>query len=286
MRGYIETSRENRQRSEGAITLVSHRHRFIFLRTHKTGSTSVEAALEPLCLPPGAPVGGHYRDMEVSDAGIVGARGGAYRDREWTPHMGAMRIRAKLGRSMWRSYTKIAVVRNPYDRMVSMFWWRLNDQDRRLLSSAPFETVREAFSSWLARTDGGKNIGKLCIGPRYCLNLVLYYEHLETDILALFERFGHPPPVLPRYKSGARLRDEPWRAYYDDASRRIIRHQSGFELAFFGYDLDGGPYPQSKAQRARRLMRLNPVRITNALRQPRSPAEIALDPLDHSGRPA
>ena len=226
----------------------------------------------------------------MSEAGIVGARGGAYQDREWTPHMGALRIRRKLGREIWRRYAKIAVVRNPYDRMVSMFWWRLNEDDRRMLTAAPFDTVRDAFAGWLARSDAGKNIGKLCIGPRYCLNYVLFYERLDAEVAALFRQFGEPPPTLPRYKSGARLRSEPWRDYYDRASDRIIHHQSGFELAFFGYDLNGGPYPQSTGRRARRLLRLDPGRITNALRHPRSPLqsapEIASDPLDHSRRRA
>lgn len=224
--------------------------------------------------------------MEITEAGIVGARGGAYQDREWTAHMGAQIIRRKLGRDIWRQYAKIAVVRNPYDRMVSMFWWRLNEGDREMLSSAPFDTVRETFSEWLARSGAGKNIGKLCIGPRYCLNHVLYYERLDADMTALFQNFGQPKPFLPRYKSGARLRGEPWRDYYDDAADRIIRHHSGFELAFFGYDLNGGPYPQTATRRAQRLLRLDPGRITNALRHPRSPQisipEIAPDPLDHS----
>lgn len=270
------------------MTLVSHKHRFIFLRTHKTASTSIEAALEPLCLPVGAPIGDHHRDMEITEAGIVGARGGAYSDREWTAHMSARRIRRMLGRRIWWDYSKIAVVRNPYDRMVSMFWWRVSDADRPSLNDAPFETVRRAFGSWLERTDAGKNTGKLCIGPRYCLDIVLHHERLEDEVAALFRHFGAPTPTLPRYKSGARRRPEHWRDYYDDAADRIIRRQSGFELAFFGYDLTGGPFHQTRSQRAARLARLDPGRIGNALRQPRFPPdsapEIASGPLDHSWR--
>jgi hypothetical protein len=59
--------------------------------------------------------------MAVTEEGIVGARGGAYQDRDWVAHMGALRVRRKLGLSVWRQYAKIAVVRNPYDRMISMF---------------------------------------------------------------------------------------------------------------------------------------------------------------------
>lgn len=284
MRDYIETARRIRQRWRSPITLISHRHRFIFVRTHKTASTSVEAALEPLCLPPGAPVGNHYRDMAVSEAGIVGARGGAYQNREWVAHMGAARIRRRIGFGVWRRYAKIAVVRNPYDRMVSMFWWRLDEAERDELQDAPFGAVRDRFGAWLAEADAGKNIGKLCIGPRYCLNYALHYERLEDEISALFNILGASKPELPHYKAGARRRSEPWRDYYDSAADRNIRRQSGFELAFFGYDLNGGPYPQSATLRAQRLRRLDPARITNALRHPHSPLEKALTPLDHSER--
>lgn len=222
--------------------------------------------------------------MSVTEAGIVGARGGAYRKAEWVAHMGARGIRRKLGFRTWRRYRKIAVVRNPYDRMVSMFWWRLADEDRRNLSDAPFSAVQNAFGAWLRRSDVGKNIGKLCIGPRYCLTDVLYYERLEEDFATLSRDLGAPTVTLPRYKSGARLRAEPWRDYYDDDAIRIVQRRSGFELAFFGYDLEGGPYARTGAERALHLMRLDPARIANALRHPRSPSEIARRPLDHSGR--
>ncbi len=33
--------------------LVSHRHQFIYTKTHKTASTSVEAYFERFCFPPG-----------------------------------------------------------------------------------------------------------------------------------------------------------------------------------------------------------------------------------------
>ena len=107
---------------------------------------------------------------------------------------------------------------------------------------------------------------------------------MEDEISALFNILGASKPELPHYKAGARRRSEPWRDYYDSAADRNIRRQSGFELAFFGYDLNGGPYPQSATLRAQRSRRLDPARITNALRHPYSPLEKALTPLDHSER--
>ena len=249
MRRYIKSPFTLRQRWSDAITLVSHRAQFIFLRTHKTASTSVEAALEPLCLPDGAPVGVHHRDMSVTVEGIIGARGGAYSDRPWVAHMSARRVRRMVGIRTWRRYKRIAVVRNPYDRLVSMFWWRLPEVEREALASAPFPAVRTAFAQWLRTAKASKNTSKLCIGPRYCLSHVLHFERLDAEVSALFSLLGEAPQTLPRYKSGARSREEPFAAYYDRAEQRLVERQCGFELAFFGYDLRIFVHPLGFVQR-------------------------------------
>lgn len=253
------------------MTLISHRSEFIFLRTHKTGSTSVEAALEPACLAPGAPIGPHRRDMAVTEFGIVGARGGAYEDRPWRAHMSARLVRRRIGRRIWRRYRKIAVVRNPFDRMVSMFFWRLDDATRQEMLDAPFDQVREAFQTWIRGADAGKNLSKLCIGPRYVIDHILYFERLEADFAALAQELGLSEAPLPRYKTLSRSRDEPWSAYYDAAAQTRVARASAFELAQFGYDFSGGPFPKARGARLASFLRASPLHATNAFRQPSPP---------------
>ena len=268
------------------MTLVSHRARFIFLKTHKTASTSVEVALEPLCAPDDAATGAHYRAELVSEAGVIGARGAASRNAVWKNHLTAKAVRKLTGREVWRDYAKITTVRNPYARMVSMFHSRQSDEAREALGDAAFGDVRARFRAWLAQRRQSNNLRKLTIGPRYVIDHVLYFEHLEDEFGELAHALGLPGEPLPRFKTDRNPRAEPWRDYYDDDARRLVEKGSAFELAFFGYRFAdgarGGPNPPRFARKALRLLARDPGRATNAFRRPRK----ALSPLDGAEPPA
>ena len=248
------------------MTLVSHRAQFIFLKTHKTAGTSVEAALEPLCLPDGTPAGAHYRDMAVSEAGIVGARGRRAKDALWRNHMSALAIRRQVGSRIWRRYFKISVVRNPFDRMVSMFFSRLTVEEREELAVS-FEAARTAFQVWLRTANAVRNMDKLLIGLAYQPDHVLFYERLEKDFASLARAWGISA-TLPRFKADRRARPEPWESFYDSSSRRIVEKACAFELAFYGYSFSGGPCPGTRRERAARLLKATPAYIATARHEP------------------
>lgn len=250
------------------MTLVSHRARFIFLKTHKTASTSVEVALEPLCAPEGTATGRESRAALVSEAGVIGARGRIAEGEVWRNHMSARSVKRLVGPRIWRDYAKISIVRNPYDRFVSMFHSRLAADRRAALAGAPFDDVAAAFRDWLPTEGRANMLSKLTLGGFVCLDRVLHYERLEADFAALAADLGLPPAPLPRFKTDRRLRAEPFAAYYDDRSAAVVRRLAGFELAYFGYDLAGGPHPRTPLGRAAALARLAPARLPALLRPP------------------
>lgn len=250
------------------MTLLSHRARFVFLKTHKTASTSVEAALEPLCAPDGARTGDHMRDESVSEAGAIGARGKAVETATWRNHMSARAVRRLTGPRVWRDYAKITTVRNPYDRMVSMFLSRLEPEERERIAGARFDEVRREFARWLRGRWRSNNLNKLTLRRVYCIDHVVYFESLGDDFAELAAALGLPSAELPRFKTDRRLREEPWRDYYDDETRRLVARGSAFELAFFGYDFEGGPNPPGFARRAARLLTRDPARVFSAFRAP------------------
>lgn len=250
------------------MTLISHRAKFIFLKTFKTASTSIEVALEPLCLPEGAPTGAHYREASVTEAGIVGARGQAVRTAEWRAHMSARAVKRQIGDDIWRRYTKITVVRNPFDRMVSQFFFGQTVARRAELAKS-FTETKAAFRTWLRDADVTRNRNKLFIGLSYQPDHVLFYENLEADFAALLRGLGEIPRNLPCLKADSRVRPEPWAAFYDEESRRIIETASGFEMAYFGYSFSGGPAPGAFSDRFARLLRASPQHILAARRKPR-----------------
>jgi len=142
--------------------LVSHRHNFIYTKTSRTASTSVEVFFEPFCVPEGTWSFSYAREERVTEAGIVGYRGPSGDDATWRNHMAAAEIRDRLGADVWDSYFKFCVMRNPFDKSVSEFYFNRNrarnsdsvmrrtiEYARRQLRSRSARFLRQDFAWWL-----------------------------------------------------------------------------------------------------------------------------------------
>jgi hypothetical protein len=218
--------------------LVSHRHRFIAMKTLKTGSTSVEIYLEPFCAPPELYQGPeHLRPTLESADGIIAFRGRKVAGQAWYNHMPAALVRDRLG-PLWDSYLKLCVVRHPLDREVSWFWFKRPSPEREALAEAPFAAVLARFRAHLAEGPAlPDNAAIHHIDGRFALDLVLRHETLAADLAALCARLGLPwePARLGRYKANYRTRAEPWEAYYDPPQRAATLARHAAEAALFGY---------------------------------------------------
>ncbi|NHX27545.1 sulfotransferase family 2 domain-containing protein, partial [Escherichia coli] len=110
------------------MVLVCNDPRFVFIKTRKTGGTSVEMALQKAASISDAPVI-EQTDAVITPRGIVGRRKlpadqASPEGRIWYNHMPAAEVRQHLGHTQWNDSTIIATVRNPFARMVSQFHFR------------------------------------------------------------------------------------------------------------------------------------------------------------------
>lgn len=214
--------------------LVSHRHRFIFVKTAKTGGTSVEAYFERWCLPEGRWDARHARDLEVSPAGIVSARGPSASSADpWWNHMGAEAIRERLGLRTWDEYFKFSVVRNPYEQLVSLFYFQ-----NRALAASPFgEHHPAAFSAWLRTAHAPGNALRCSVGGRLAMDFLVRYERLHADLQTVCMRVGVPwnPQALPDYKRGIRPPQAQVHTMYGPEARAIADPLLAEELDRLGY---------------------------------------------------
>jgi hypothetical protein len=222
--------------------LVSHLCRFIYLKTIKTGSTSVEIYFEPWCVPPAKWRGEqHARAESVSEWGIVGARGagdGFVRpDCTWYNHMPAAEVRDKVGPAVWDSYFKFCVIRDPYDKVVSQFWYHLSPAMRDHLARADFAEVRRAFNAWLPDGTMPSDRHIYTIDARIAVDEVIRYERMQPDLERICRGLRLPwqPHRLGNYKGGFRPRREPAIEYYDERSHNIAGSGFSWEIAQFGY---------------------------------------------------
>jgi hypothetical protein len=232
--------------------LISHRKRFIYTKTVKTAGTSVESYFERYCMPEGSWEFCHSREEYVSPEGIIGYRGTNPRGKKWANHMPASEIRQKIGHATWDAYFKFCVIRNPFDKLVSFFYFREKQKKYRptfrdrltffYKKSDRFDTVEngnaiEQFRSWIR--GGGSLIdrNKYLIDAKICVDYFIRFEDLHGGINHVCSTLDIPfePEKIPKLKSGIRKNGIPLHEYYDAETIEIVRRLYKFELETFGY---------------------------------------------------
>lgn len=232
--------------------IISHEHRFIFIKTGKTAGTSVEIALSQVCgardviTPISAEdeavrreVGGRgpqnwvlpVSAWTLADWGRVvrrPTRPGKARPRFYH-HMPAAEIAARVGPGVWGSYYKFCFTRNPWDRAVSLYYWRHPTEPRPGI--AEFLQSDEA-----ARILRHGTRGRYTIDGKVAVDRVCRFESLEADLNEVLERVGVKGGVkLPRTKAGTRGDRRPYREVLDEACRRRVEEVCGEEIGGWGY---------------------------------------------------
>lgn len=219
--------------------LVSHRHRFIYTKTVKTAGTSVEIYFEDACLPPASDaIRGHAIAETVTDAGIIGYRGVDPGGSRYYNHMPASDIRALVGAEVWDSYFKFCVIRNPFDKLVSLWWAIVSGDPRHPDIVRDFSSIRTEFSNWCAESAArAVDRDKYLIDGKVSMDGFIRYESLPDDLRQVCDRVGLPfrPDKLGQYKSGLRASPRPSIEYYEPAAVRAVRDVFGWELDYFGY---------------------------------------------------
>jgi hypothetical protein len=213
--------------------IVSHEHRFVFMKTRKTAGTSVEIALSRVC-----------GDADVitpvtpDDELLRRSRGGRGPQNFESPpnlerrafnHMPVSMVRKMLGRQRFESYFSFAIERNPWDSVVSLYHWRYRDTEPG--------SFRDYVSSDAVETFATKNMRIYRIRGDVAVDRVLRYESLADELAAVWKELDLPGgPDLPHAKSGTRPRGPSYRSYYDDASRERVGELFKLSIEDQGYE--------------------------------------------------
>jgi hypothetical protein len=233
--------------------IVSHKHRFIFIKTHKTAGSSMEMALGPLCgaedivtpmesnaatnIPrnfhPDTLLGRAY-----AKSGIV--RKFIARDSElikpwYFEHMAASRVRELVGEEVWNSYHKFCFERNPWDKVVSYYNWKKFGQGRRLPD----------FKTWvMEKTHRLPLDAKLYFdGERCMMDEVLEYDGFLGRFKDLCERLGIPyDGNMPREKTNITKEKVNYRDFYDEETKAKVASEFRREIGLMKYRFEGGSH--------------------------------------------
>ena len=212
--------------------ILSHEHKFIFLRTKKTAGTSIELALSDLCGPDDV-ITPLTREDEARRAGRRGAQNWrlhswwksprllksawfkfSAKDYGFYNHMKAEEMRAHIDPAIWRSYFKFAFERNPWHRQVSLYYHRYREEDDRPDFATFIHKDKKAHIN---------NFGVYSIDGTLAVDFLGRFETLEKDLRFALEHVGlSTAEALPDAKTRFRPGSVPYRDHYDEETRNIV----------------------------------------------------------------
>lgn len=197
--------------------IISHQHRFIFIKTIKTAGTSIEACLSPLCGQEDV-----FTPIEPPEQGHQPRNFAGFHN-----HMSAWRIRQALDPVIWNSYFKFCVERNPWDKTVSDFCMANQRAGSRYQFDDYFSRGRFC-RSWELYTDDD---GTLLV------DRVLRYEHLNQELGEVFAQLGVPwdGKLKVWAKSGHRTDRKPYQEWYTPDQAAIVQKVFAEEIRTFDY---------------------------------------------------
>ena len=221
------------------LVLISHRHRFIFLKTRKAAGTSLEIALSrflglddvitPMAEQSQPDFTGqgpwNYSIPEESWRFRHRLRATVGKPPAFSQHTPAKVVKLFVSEEVWNTYFKFTTERNSWDLAVSAYWW-YQHRHQPGISWADFVNSKAlaTYSNWPIYT----------IEDRIVADRVLRYENLDRDLPELARELGVPTLDLPQAKSGYRPPGH-YRDMYDASTRRRVAEVFSREIENFGW---------------------------------------------------
>jgi hypothetical protein len=212
--------------------IISHKYKFVFVKTIKTAGTSMEVYLSQHCgprdifTPITPPVPGH-KARNFNGRVSPSTLGGETEVKQiFFNHMTARKIKQTISAKHWDSYFKFCVERNPWDRTLShyhMFCHRHGHQDLQAYLESG-----NAMGNLFRYVDSDKQL---------LVDRVLRYERLNNELAEIFGQLGVPfSGSLDVYaKSDYRTDRRHYREVYTAQQRDMVYEQFADEIEMFGY---------------------------------------------------
>jgi len=226
--------------------IISHKYKFIFLKTSKTAGTSMEVALSKFCGPEDiiTPISdtderfrmelgfkaaqnfvipyAHYSLMNWFDSLSRGRRLQFYN------HIPAREVKRIIGEKRWDEYFKFCFERNPWDRLISLYYWRCKQEPR--------PSIAEFMTSGAMDLMKQKGFNVYAIDGKPSVDIVYRYEGLKEALEDIRIRLGLPEPLLlPKAKGKHRVDKRPYREVLSVEEKDRIAQRFSEEISLFEY---------------------------------------------------
>lgn len=211
--------------------MVSDKYKCIFVEVPKTGSTSVRAILGPALKP-------HLNLWEIKtlmESYWPVRADGMARWREVAYLALPKRRRAEIGGRKFREYFKFGFVRNPWDRMVSLYERKEATEMRTRMTFAEFVRWIEYSSATCVHSSPHRYQLDWFVDPdgNVLADFIGRFEKLKSDWRVVADKLGIAGE-LPHVRENPRARH--YTEYYDEETRELVRRKFRVDIERFEYE--------------------------------------------------
>lgn len=238
--------------------IISHKHKFIFIKTAKTAGTSIESYLAQFCgendviAPHGYVQGLNYEGLfnpipellynsfknRIIHYNILRAMKESghkfIRRKKFDAHMPAILVKSRIPDSIWNNYFKFTIERNPWDKVISHYYQKNHVFLENTLTFEDFMSDRRHYLfpfNYNKYTDWRGNL---------IVDYLGYYENLYEDMKRITETIGIPfdEEKFPKHRSNTRKYRDYRRFFSKDGMQKyrdMIEEAYCKEIEMHGY---------------------------------------------------
>tara|TARA_B100001057_G_scaffold497548_1_gene601982 strand:+ start:7690 stop:8262 length:573 start_codon:yes stop_codon:yes gene_type:complete len=186
--------------------IISPKYKFVFIANTKTGSTSIHKTLLNC----------------VKDKNLIDESSFILGDK----HLSCRKLLEQ--RPQYKNYFKFAFVRNPWDRVVSWYFFcKRSDYIKRNTSDISFkEFLNTKLNVWATPNQNQYEFTKCC-------NYIGRYENIQEDFNIICDKIKIPQQKLP-HKNASNHRH--YTEYYNEETREIIAKKYAKDIEYFNYE--------------------------------------------------
>lgn len=152
--------------------------------------------------------------------------------------LAAAQARERIGARQFQTYFKFGFVRNPWDRVVSLYERREGLQLREKMTFEEFVEWMDFSSSTCIHPVPHRNQLDWFVDPHgnILLDFIGRFENLTEDWIRISRRLGIEKPLPHANKNPRRTRH--YTEYYNARTRDLVGAKFRVDIEFFGYQFD------------------------------------------------
>lgn len=190
--------------------MVNHELKCIFIHIPRTAGSSLSTAINK----------GRRREEGVIEGPI---------------HFGKNWVVKEYGEDLWDEYFKFSFVRNPWDRLLSQYSWRVAKQQDDVQDRGFNEWVMWRSEQKKKREMLTKQVDTITCGSEIIVDFVGQYENLHRDYATLCEKLNVVDPVELPHKHNKKSGRKPYNDIYTDATKEIVQDYYRKDIEMFRY---------------------------------------------------